>query len=993
MRLIALSALLVVSSAIAATPPGASLEQQFTQTVRPFLAKHCIGCHGGDKPEAQLDLRTFQTMSSAVKDHPRWAMILERLNADEMPPDSEERPPAKDKAAVTAWIKAMRAQEARKNAGDPGVVLARRLSNSEYNYTIRDLTGVDLKPTREFPIDPANPSGFDNSGESLTMSPALLNKYLQAAREVGDHMVLHPDGFTFAPHPMLVETDREKYAIQRIVEFYKSQPTDYADYFQAAWRYKHRVALGKPTATLASIAAEAKISAKYLPMIWQLIEVTPLAAKSEVGPVAKLQAMWRALPPPSAKKMAAVRSQAEAMRDYVVKIRSVTAMQFAAPVVRGLSPTSQPLMNWKLFEFAKSRRKFDPKALRTPDDPPLVDPVLPRMPGLGQESAGRAALLMQKSRIGVEDLVVPTAERAKYEASFARFANVFPDVFYISERGRFFPDDSEDKGRFLSAGYHNVMGYFRDDTPLMELILDAKGVKELNRLWDEFDFIGDHTSRTWIQYYFNQSGEVAGMGRESGSARPSDKDVSATPVIFGLREAYLKRAEPSKNPIADQAIKDHFEWVNNTLRRVEKMRTDAEPLHLEALVKFAAKAYRRPISKAERDDLLAYYRKLRDSGALSHEEAMRDSIVTILMTPDFSYRIDMKPAGVATAAVRPMTNTELANRLSYFIWSSMPDQQLMAHANSGELRNPAVLTAEIRRMLKDPKVRGLATEFAGNWLEFRRFENHNGVDRERFPVFNNDLRQAMFEEPVRFIEDVIRNNRSVFDFLYGNYTFVNPALARHYGMPEITGSKNTWVRVDEADRYERGGLLPMAAFLTQNSPGLRTSPVKRGYWIAKRVLGDVIPPPPPSVPELPKDEGTSNLPVRDMLVQHRANPLCASCHARFDMFGLVLEGYGPVGELRSKDLAGRDVDTKTTFPGGRQGTGFAGVKAFIKDSKQNGYVDNLSRKLLSYALGRSLEFSDESLVLKMQSRLAASNYQFGTLVEVIATSPQFLNKR
>jgi hypothetical protein len=983
---LSLSALVLAAAPVFAVTP---LEQEFNQTVRPFVKKHCVGCHGGATPEAQFDFATFPTMASVVKDVPRWSMILERLTAKEMPPETEAAPPEKDRQQVINWIKSMRAVEVRKNAGDPGVVLARRLSNSEYNYTIRDLTGVDIRPTKEFPVDPANQAGFDNSGESLNMSPALLNKYLQAAREVGDHMVLTPDGIAFAPHPMLVETDREKYAIQRIVNFYKSQPTDYADYFQAAWRYKHRVALGKPTATLASIAAEAKISAKYLPIVWQLLT----DPKPEVGPVAKLQAMWRALPLPGGKRVASLYPETIAMRDYVIHIRNITAMQFTAPVVRGLSPTSQPLMNWKLFQFAKNRRKFDPKALRTPEDPPFVAPPLGRQAGLGQEAATRWALIVQRSRVDQPDLTVPAAERARYEASFARLADVFPDAFYISERGRFFPDDSEDKGRLLSAGYHNVMGYFRDDTPLQELILDAKGIKELNRLWDEFDFIGDYTARTWIQYYFNQSGEVAGMGRESSSVRPSDKEVSSTPVIFDLREQYLKRSEPAKNPVADQAIRDHFEWVNKTLRSVEKMRADAEPLHIEALVKFAARAYRRPVSKAERDDLIAYYHSLREKSALTHEEAIRDSIVTILMTPDFSYRFDLKSGGPATSATQPLSGYALANRLSYFIWSSMPDQELLARAAAGDLRNPLVLTAQVRRMLKDPRSRGLATEFAGNWLDFRRFEQHNGVDRERFPVFNNNLREAMFEEPVRYIEDVIRNNRSVFDFIYGDYTFVNPVLARHYGMPEVNGTKDTWVRVNEASRYERGGLLTMSAFLTQNSPGQRTSPVKRGYWVVRRLLGETIPPPPPTVPELPKDEATSDLPVRDMLVKHRANPLCASCHARFDMFGLVLEGYGPVGEARTKDLAGRNVDTKATFPGGSQGTGIDGVKKYIRENRQPGFVDNLNRKLLSYALGRSLSISDEALLDKMQTRLAANNYQFGTLVETIATSPQFMNKR
>ena len=216
-------------------------------------------------------------------------------------------------------------------------------------------------------------------------------------------------------------------------------------------------------------------------------------------------------------------------------------MEFAAPVVKGLSPTSQPLMNWKFREFASHRRNFDRNALRMESDPPPVVPEIPKYPGLGQESAVRAAALMLKARAGDPDLVVPAGQRDRYEAAFARFSSVFPDAFYIRERGRFFPDDSQDKGRLLSAGYHNVMGYFRDDTPLMELILDEKGKKELNRLWDEFDFIADFTARTWVQYFFNQSGEVQGKGRESGTARPSDKEVSAPPIIFGLRDAYLSQ--------------------------------------------------------------------------------------------------------------------------------------------------------------------------------------------------------------------------------------------------------------------------------------------------------------------------------------------------------------------------------------------------------------------------------------------------------------------
>jgi hypothetical protein len=331
--------------------------------------------------------------------------------------------------------------------------------------------------------------------------------------------------------------------------------------------------------------------------------------------------------------------------------------------------------------------------------------------------------------------------------------------------------------------------------------------------------------------------------------------------------------------------------------------------------------------------------------------------------------------------------------LSYFLWSSMPDAELLARAAAGDLRRPEGLALQARRMLKDNRVRGLVAEFGGNWLDFRRFEEHNAVDRERFTAFTNDLRQAMFEEPIRFILDVVQQNRPVLDFLYANYTFVNPVLAKHYGMPDVNGGSDTWVRVDESEKYGRGGLLPMSVFLTKNAPGLRTSPVKRGYWVVKQVLGEHIPPPPAAVPELPRDEAKLDLPLRDMLARHRSDKTCASCHARFDALGLVFEGYGLVGETRTQDLSGRPVDASATFPGGSTGAGLEGLRAYVKGHRQDDFIDNLSRKLLAYALGRSLMLSDDVLIDAMRAKLARDGYRFESLVESIVTSQQFRMKR
>jgi hypothetical protein len=987
-------------------PKDADLARRFTNTVRPFITAYCAGCHSGPTPEASFDLQRYQTMESVVDDFAHWALVLGKLTAKEMPPQGMKQPPEDLRRQVIEWITAVRKNEARKHAGDPGPVMARRLSNAEYNYTIRDLTGVDLRPAREFPVDPANQAGFDNSGESLTISPSLMSKYLEAARQVADHLVLKPDGFSFASYPMLVETDRDKYPIHRIVDFYGRQPTDFAQYFEAAWRYQHRVALGRPSMTLAGVAAQAKVSSKYLATIWRTLE----QFKEEVGPLARLQAMWRDLPAPRGDQPDIAHDGCVRMRDFVVRIRRHTEKLFTKLEAPGFNANFQPIAMFRSRQLAAHRRDFDPSALRVEGEPPPPEFVVTRGPTFGKgeaEELKRAVAAYNKEREEDPDLAVPAGERARYEAAFARFSSVFPTAFCLPERGRFYPITSMDKGRLLGAGFHNVMGYFRDDTPLIELILDESGKREIDALWQEFDFIADYTRRTYYQFIFN-AGEGGGIRRNTVD-RPSVNEFATQSAIFKLRDQLLARAAQATDPLILEAVKDYFDRTNAQIRWVERARLEAEPRHLDALLKFAARAYRRPLAQEERDEILAYYRELREQKRLTHEEAVRGSIASILVSPDFLYRVDLVDAvpgapyrsarsanpSIATGDTQylPLSGYALASRLSYFLWSSMPDEELLSHAKTGDLSKPEVLAAQVRRMLKDGRVRALATEFGGNWLDFRRFESHNAVDRERFPVFTNELREAMFEEPIRFLTDLIQNDRPVPDLLYGNYTFVNRVLAEHYGITPTSPGPDEWFRVNDARSYGRGGLLPMAVFLTQNAPGLRTSPVKRGYWVARRVLGEVIPPPPPVVPELPRDESKSDLPVRDLLAKHRENAACASCHIRFDSLGLAFEGYGPVGERRIKDLAGRPVDAGATFPGGSQGSGLDGLQSYIRARREKDFLNNLSEKMLVYALGRSPMVSDEPLLASMRARLEASRYKMSALIGAIVTSSQFLNRR
>ncbi|MBW8883194.1 MAG: DUF1592 domain-containing protein, partial [Planctomycetia bacterium] len=775
---------------------------------------------------------------------------------------------------------------------------------------------------------------------------------------------LKPRGFDFAPHPVMTDTDRDKYCVNRIIDFYHRQPTDLASYFLAAWRFKHRAPLGIASASWEEVAAVDGVSPKYLKMIWAAIMYEP----DEIGPMAKLWSMWRALPPPDANNLEAAHSGCVAMRDWVKQLRRKLEPSVKGLRIPGVHEGSQSFVLWKNRQYAANRRTYSREALQAASE--ATDP----------------------------DLAMPADEaaRKRIEASLARFCFLFPDAFYVSERGRDYtgkPREQQEKGRLLSAGFHSQMGYFRDDGPLYEMILNEKQRAELDALWQELDFIANVPLRQLQGFlWFERTDSRFMRDAEFDLFRAEDKDAGNESKISRLAEVYLAKARANGGDEVElQAIADYFREMSDRNRWVEQARIAAEPSHLDSLVTFAERAYRRPLLAAEREDLLAFYRSLRGDSDVKHEEAMQDAVVYVLMSPQFCYRMDL--AAHAGAAKRALNDYELANRLSYFLWSSMPDAELLAYAAADDLRRPEVLVAQARRMLVDERIRGLALEFGGNWLDFRRFEQHNSVDRGRFPTFSNELRQAMFEEPVRFFVDLIQRDGSVFDFLYARHTFVNRVLAEHYDLPDLFLERDQWARIDDAADYGRGGLLPMGVFLTQNAPGLRTSPVKRGYWVVRRILGEKIPPPPPNVPELPADEAKLDLSLRETLARHREHASCAGCHERFDSLGLVFEGYGPIGERRDVDLAGRAVDARASFPGGSEGIGLDGLRTYLRDHRHEDFLDNLCRKLLSYALGRTLIPSDDARVATMRQMLAASDHRFGSLIESIVTSPQFLTKR
>ena len=400
----------------------------------------------------------------------------------------------------------------------------------------------------------------------------------------------------------------------------------------------------------------------------------------------------------------------------------------------------------------------------------------------------------------------------------------------------------------------------------------------------------------------------------------------------------------------------------------------------EVVSKFASRAYRRPATAAEINRLVGLI-ELVEKGGDRFEKGVQLAVQAMLVSPHFLFRVELEQR---PGAVRPLTDLELASRLSYFLWSSMPDDELLGLANRKQLRTGSNLDAQVARMLKDPKAAALVENFSGQWLQTRNLKLAN-PDREQFSRFDEPLRLAMQREVELFFSAILRDNRSITDFLHADYTFLNERLAQHYGIGGVVG--DSFRRVALTDR-RRGGVVTMASTLTVTSNPTRTSPVKRGKWILEEILGTPPPPPPPGVSDLPDSkQGTTAASVRARLEQHRSNPDCASCHARMDPLGFGLENFDAIGALRDQD-DGQPIDAAGVLPAGPSFNGPVELKAVLL-AKQVPFARCFTEKLMTYALGRGLEPADRCSVETIAARVMAGGGQIGRVVTEIVHADSF----
>lgn len=752
----------------AASPPAtpaSPAKDVFADSVRPVIVQFCLGCHNDKKVSAGLTLESYKDGSSAKKARDLWEAVKDHLEHKTMPPKGKPQPTDEQRKAVVAWIDSVATKVDCGLARDPGRPTIRRLNKSEYNNTIRDLIGLDLRPADAFPSDDVG-YGFDNIGDVLSLPPILLEKYLAAAELVLDKAVEVPK-----PIPVSKETFR------------------------------------------------------------------PQNVRTTLGP-------------------------------------------------------------------------------------------------------------------------------------FARQNN---NRVYLNQNGSaYFSYDFLYEGEYIfrARAYGEPAG---NELPKLSINLDRKPVQSL-----EVDAVEgkpkSYEARTKVTAGRH---EVAFAFTNQIEGKPADpKKVRSVSLI-------VMEVEGPFNPVPKPPSEAH--------RRIFVSGPtgpgDREPAARRVLTTFAGKAYRRPVKPEEVDRLVKLFR-FADGPGVPFEAALKHALKAVLVSPHFLFRIERDPDPNNPQAVHPIGQFELATRLSYFLWASMPDDELFRLAGQNRLREPGVLDAQVRRMLKDPKAGALVENFAGQWLMLRSLPTMT-PDKNTFRNFDPALRAAMIRETELYFEHVMREDRSVLEFLDSDYTFVNNRLARHYGIPGSFDGQ--FQKVTFKDRT-RGGILTHASILTVTSNPTRTSPVKRGKWILENILGTPPPPPPPDVPDLEEDsKAVLTGSLRQRMEKHRENPNCAVCHAKLDPLGFGLENFDGIGAFREAD--GRfKIDPSGELPDGARFSGPAELRKVLI-AKGDLFRKNLAEKVLTYALGRGLEYYDRCAVEDVVKALKAGDDRFSCLVIAAANSDAFQKRR
>ena len=1002
-------------------------------SLRPMLEEKCYDCHGGIKTKGGVDMKKLDKDPSVIAQYALWEKVKDVVENNEMPPEKEEPLKADEKKNLLAWISQSLEAVANANAGDPGPVTMRRLTNAEYDYSVRDLTRQPFSFAKEFTADGGGGEGFSNTGDVLFVSASQLDKYLGAARKIADRASVLP-GTGIAFHEQRVglrgAVQFKEQAQQALYVWYQHKAEPHlpkddedlreADYMLACWKWKHHEKTG--AASLEQLAKEMKLSPAFLQNWWNLLNNTE--PKSRFLDLTRLP--WRELPGPDeanpkavpAAVMASLKENEAQRKSWYWKDKKggghVQRQQQDADGLRpydislGLNGDKQvhlcigddgdgnkgdialvSKLQLKIgkglvgyTDFYRARIKTDREALTkltaqpAPQPDPKAKPPVLNAEQLNARIAEAEAVLAKFGKhplskpvepdvlavAAPQVVTLPIPEGAYMVRATCRLDLDTADVDLASIQWKFTAGKPYDVTKIMPG----VLTIWKLRTTASRVIMNDFNVMK-TAFPDEYERRLEELSKNYLRK--NPSYSVYYYSDEQLGAvlTPKDqKDLQNMKLDWG----YLA-----------------------PLKLNEKMGKEVDQLITGRLHEFATKAWRRPLVDEEKAKLSALY-QAGIAKELDRESAAREAIVFTLVSPNFLFKAETLPLASSAPATTPaspdhaLSAWELASRLSYFLWSSVPDGQLRQAAADGSLLKPEVLAAQAKRMLADPKAEAMAKEFMGQWLAFDGFANHSGVDAAKFPEFTPELRRDLYKETVTFFTKLIREDRPLQDILTAEYTFLNERLAKYYGVPDVKGEEFRQVNVAA---YHRGGLVGMGSVLTKTSRPIRTSPVVRGNWLLQTVLGFTAPPPPPNVPKL-KENGMKPSGLREQLKLHREDKACSVCHDRIDPLGFALESFDPIGRYRPNDEDGVKIDDSAEMKDGTKFVGLDGLRTYLK-TRDGQFSAHFCRKVLGYALGRQVLPTDKALLTKMQEAVKADGGKPSAAIMSILTSRQFLNRK
>jgi hypothetical protein len=869
------------------------LNLSYTEDIRPLLEEYCYRCHGEEKQKGDVQLSSFHNKRMILKEHKLWQEVIHMVESEEMP-DEEPLPTPEERALIVGWLEQTLNEIDWSKVKNPGHITMPRLTKTEYNNTMRDLLGIDIKPGNFFSEDGEGQSGFTNDRDSLFITPVLMEKYFDAAERSIDALLSfkkEPIEYHYESEDMFMTETRETpkqfgddfwgYVINRgQMTLYESIDFPHDGFYEFTVR---ALSTEGPTGTRLRINDETKGDIEIYSEEPGLYQITAFVAKGSH------QVAWNIQKPAVFYKPKSQPKQ-PAYKDF--------------PVNAGKLVQQGVLEN-------------TPKYPTTPDDSETLSASIKRF--------NEAASLMQE----------------QYEQLRLLGSKGDPEVIlkykdYVRQRNEVFKDATAELAKKLNLSVDEFRIHFRslnsDKLAANEQILEA--IAEIEPVEKIIQLKPQSVAIDWVKI--------------RGPVRPMD--APEEPLVFIAQPD--KRVSPSK--AAERILRQ-----------------------------FTPRAFRRKVSKKEIARYTALYEKAAAAGQ-SFDESVKLALTGVLVSPHFLYRPELAPS--ERDKEYRIDDYQLASRLSYFLWMSMPDEELLLLAKSNRLHRAQNLRKQVDRMLRDPRASEAMETFLGQWLGFESLGVSVIPDPRTFPKYDPPLQEAMKAETVLAFNRLIKDSGSLLQLLDSDETYLNDVLAMHYGIDGVEGSEMRLVKLTDRNR---GGLLGMGSILTATSNPVRTNPVSRGKWVLETLLGNRIPEPPADAGILPENAGqVKGQTLREEFEMHRRNPSCVDCHEKIDPIGFGLENFDAIGRYRETEN-GKPIDSTGVMPDGVSFNGPMELKDYLLAEKQDQFIRNVCEKMLAFALGRELKHYDEAALIKIIDALEKSGYDARTLISEVVLSYPF----